>query len=357
MYKNILAIGATGDSSQASIGGSVSVYSISEVEDSTDDYSQHSSKIEKMTVIYPSNLHAHAYFGRSVSFRANIGLVSAYNEDGSGVVYVYEAEAESDWTEVAHFKALDSHSFDNFGGSSAIITSETSSSMVVMIGASGDNSRGSMAGAVYAFSKGEKNSKWSALGKMYGNTTQSHDSYGCTLQALGNTVFVGAELADGNVARSGVVFIEANVVPYFTGLQEDIDDKDDEDSTNHGPRTSSAHSVNVVVALLASILPAVALTALVTYRAVKLRTRAIDRSADPKLLPISRKPSSKRSSRSNSREQPFSLVLEEGLQEEDAPENRYPDLTLRDPRKYAMAAGSETAALQEEGSLPIHISV
>ena len=56
------------------------------------------------SILVPSQPHGYAYFGHTLHFRGPLGLVSAYDENGSGVVYLYDLLQNTPSTDATDFK-------------------------------------------------------------------------------------------------------------------------------------------------------------------------------------------------------------------------------------------------------------
>ena len=92
------------------------------------------------------------YFGYSVAISDGIAVVGATGDDdkgsSSGSAYVFEMSDSSDatsWTQVAKLTADDGAYADYFGHSVAI------SDGTIVVGAYGDNDKGSYSGSAYVF--------------------------------------------------------------------------------------------------------------------------------------------------------------------------------------------------------------
>lgn len=263
----------------------------------------------------PSTLQSRAYFGYSMAFTNEFGAIAAYSEDNSGVVYLYRSQAATSsansvsslrplqvsksaanrqWVLQQMFYPSDAgQGMDNqFGSSLAIRQSvryevDASSSStncirsrhVLVVGAYGDSSLNTDAGAVYLFasdesqecttsssvssssgnedgsdltlsptSKKTKKAKntgdWQVIAKFTCEDHQQFNAYGRSVQMMHFTsevqestlnegeektssepsvstvettiLFVGAELANSPQANnSGVVYLEQNTLSYL----------------------------------------------------------------------------------------------------------------------------------------------
>lgn len=103
LYKSTLAVSAVGASTAQMNGGAVYLYTRGFVDEdrtasqlnSTDAAAAAAAAASAAawnlhTVLQPEDLCANAAFGHALAFDEDVGLVSAYNAQGSGVVYVFE---------------------------------------------------------------------------------------------------------------------------------------------------------------------------------------------------------------------------------------------------------------------------
>lgn len=403
-----------------SIGGAVYIYAITSSSDDEGEGGNGTSThvVTQHSKLAPSVIYPHAYFGKNVYFTSDVGLVSAYERDGSGVVYVYEkielpytvihyesmeaissTKTYSLWMESARLTSSDSMSniMDQFGKSMVLAVNNT----IAAIGCPGDGSIGYQSGSVEMF--GKLSTGWKSLGTIHGKNITANDGYGTSMALLNSTLYIGAELATGTVYRSGVVFIENHSIRYYN----DIKNKQDTEESN-GMNLFTRSTTSYVIALIATILPAIALTALITYRAIKLHSSNHNNTnnvSDPKKSILSTKfggsalkyvysaPNSKQvinnvqhttnpihkpSKRMKSRDQPFSLMLsqdddgefesgdvyvpsnmdmrmlEEGINEYDSSEANssiIPSENHENIQEYGHDEGNK------DDSIPIHISI
>eukprot|EP01084_Bolivina_argentea_P242252 406463_1 len=90
--------------------------------------------------------NAKDYFGRSVSIAQNYALIGAYGDDdkgsNSGAAYIFEMK-NNEWVEIAKLVAGDGNAEDYFGYSVSIAQN------YALIGAYGDDDKGSNSGAAY----------------------------------------------------------------------------------------------------------------------------------------------------------------------------------------------------------------
>lgn len=85
--------------------------------------------------------------------------------------------------------------------------------------------------------------EWQAVGKLAANDSSSFDSYGHAVSPYGNSLLVGAILADTPVAKQGgAVYLESDILPYLLTTNYHPDNpeqaEDDEDGKKKGHRWS-----------------------------------------------------------------------------------------------------------------------
>ncbi len=98
-----------------------------------------------------SDKQADDFFGQSVAISGDRALVGAVGEDtgasAAGATYFFERDGSGTWSEVAKVQASDIQAFSSFGGSVAI------SGDRALVGAIGEGTGGSLAGAAYFFER------------------------------------------------------------------------------------------------------------------------------------------------------------------------------------------------------------
>ena len=120
-------------------------------------------------------------FGHSVAIKGSTIVVGAWGDDvngaASGSAYLFDRSGK----QLAKMTASDGEAGDNFGMSVAI------SGATVVVGAWGDNDKGSASGSAYLFNKsGKQLAKLTASDGAYG------DYFGHSVAISGSTVVVGA---------------------------------------------------------------------------------------------------------------------------------------------------------------------
>lgn len=142
-------------------------------------------------------------FGRSVDISARYAVVGAPFDDdsgsNSGAVYIFEPISGS-WGQMAKITASDAAADDRFGYSVAI------DGNMVVVGAYGDDDRGSMSGSAYVFR--QSGGAWTQEAKLIGADTAGYDEFGYSVAQHGNVIIVGAYRDDdgGNETGSAYTF-------------------------------------------------------------------------------------------------------------------------------------------------------
>jgi hypothetical protein len=143
------------------------------------------------------------YFGYSVSISGDVAIVGAVGDDdkgsSSGSAYVYRWDGVS-WIEEAKLTASDGARSDQFGYSVSI------SGDVAIVGAVGDDDKGSRSGSAYVFrfdgdSWGEEHAKLTASDGAGG------DQFGVSVSISGDVVIVGAHFDADAGFRSGSAYV------------------------------------------------------------------------------------------------------------------------------------------------------
>ncbi len=141
-------------------------------------------------------------FGLSVAIDGDIALIGAHydddNGDDSGSVYVFTRSAGI-WTEQAKLTASDAAPFDNFGEGVAL-DGETA-----LIGATGDDDKGSRSGSVYVFTHSA--GVWKEQAKLTASDGSRDDVFGLSVALDGDTALLGVQFDDDNGISSGSAYV------------------------------------------------------------------------------------------------------------------------------------------------------
>ena len=146
------------------------------------------------------------YFGLSVSIDGDTVVIGAYEDDDngstSGSAYVFTrvtaGDLASGWTQVAKLTADDGAANDYFGYSVSI------DGDTMVIGAHGDDDRGSNSGSAYVFTRvtaGDLTSGWTQVAKLTADDGAADDRFGYSVSIDGDTVVIGAYADDDDVQQ------------------------------------------------------------------------------------------------------------------------------------------------------------
>jgi FG-GAP repeat len=159
------------------------------------------------------------YFGYSVSISGDNAVVGAYGDDDkgtfSGSAYIFSRNYPStdSWSQTRKLTASDGTSGDRFGLSVSI------SGDNVVIGAAYDDDKGISSGSVYIFSRTPSTGAWSQTRKLTASDGASGDELGYSVSTSGDNVVIGAYGDNGRRAKSGSAYIFS---PGPTVIAQDI---------------------------------------------------------------------------------------------------------------------------------------
>lgn len=142
-------------------------------------------------------------FGWSVSISGDYVIVGSNQDDVNGVVtgsaFIFKRTGTT-WNEIDKLLASDGAGGDSFGASVAI----DSNSNYVIIGASGDDGKGS----AYIFAPNDTNpNDWVEVAKLIASDGASGDDFGKSVSISGNYAIVGAEGYDEGYSDIGAAYI------------------------------------------------------------------------------------------------------------------------------------------------------
>jgi hypothetical protein len=149
-------------------------------------------------------------FGRAVSLSSdgNTALIGAYGDDdpvkgtNSGSAYIFTRNG-STWTERAKLVASDGAGGDYFGWSVTL----SSDGNTALIGAYGDDDKGTNSGSAYVFTR--SGTTWTEQAKLVASDGAGGDWFGwsVSLSSDGNTALIGAHWDDDRGTDSGAAYI------------------------------------------------------------------------------------------------------------------------------------------------------
>ena len=151
---------------------------------------------------------AEDYFGRNVSISGdgNTAVIGAYGDDdngsSTGSAYIFTRSGSS-WVQQAKLTAADGAANDNFGYSVSI----SGDGNTAVIGAHGDDDKGSASGSAYIFTR--SGSSWTQQAKLTAADGATNDYFGIcvSISGDGNTAVIGARYNDDKGTDSGSAYI------------------------------------------------------------------------------------------------------------------------------------------------------
>ena len=160
-------------------------------------------------------------FGNAVSLSSDSSssgkiVVGAYkssvNGNDSGEAYVFEYTSPS-WAEVDTLSPNDGNTGDRFGTSVSIYEER------IIVGAVNDDDNGGDSGSVYIYQKEEINSTWPLIQKLTPNDASSGDYFGASVNISSTTRFiVGARNHDGAGLATGAAYIFEEIMGVWTEM-------------------------------------------------------------------------------------------------------------------------------------------
>jgi hypothetical protein len=143
-------------------------------------------------------------FGCAVAIDGDAAAIGAQGDSdggaGAGAAYVAHRSGDDTWDMDVKLHAPDGQAADGFGQSVGI------SGDYLVVGAPGEDERGTGAGAAYIFHRTGVNS-WDEGIKITAPDGQSDDGFGGSVAIDGDFVIVGAEGEDGALANAGAAYV------------------------------------------------------------------------------------------------------------------------------------------------------
>ncbi len=143
--------------------------------------------------------------GSAVSVSGDYAFVGAKSDDDNGAstgsVFVYH-NTGTEWEQIHRFLASDANAGDNFGVSVSV------SGDYAIVGASGDDDKGSGSGSAYIF----KNTSgvWAQYAKLTAGDGAADDNFGFSVSIDGDYAIIGAYGDDDVALNSGSVYVFKN---------------------------------------------------------------------------------------------------------------------------------------------------
>jgi subtilisin family serine protease len=159
------------------------------------------------------------FFGYSVAVAGNVALVGAYGDDDKGSVsgsaYVYSHDGFGNWTQQAKLTASDGAADDFFGYSVDIVVN------TALIGAYGDDDNGNISGSAYFFQR-DGSGNWLEQAKLIAEDGAINDNFGFSVALFEDTALLGARYND-NGSSSGSAYVYILIDEDGDGVQTDVD--------------------------------------------------------------------------------------------------------------------------------------
>jgi hypothetical protein len=141
-------------------------------------------------------------FGYGVGISGNIAVVGAFGDDdkgsNAGAAYIFRNNGSS-WVFEQKLLAADGAAGDSFGFSVG------ASGTNVLVGAYGDDDRGANSGAAYVFRN--SGSTWTQAIKLAAADGAAYDYFGVAVALSGDYALIGADLDDDVAANAGSAYV------------------------------------------------------------------------------------------------------------------------------------------------------
>jgi hypothetical protein len=138
-------------------------------------------------------------FGSSVKLAGNTVVVGAPGE-GSGSVFVFNADAGGVWSFTTELVPSDAADGDRAGGAVAL------SGDTILVGSSLDDPAGTSSGSAYAFVRAA-NGTWSQQAKLIASDAAGGDLFGDAVELLADIAIIGARGNDDHGSGSGSAYV------------------------------------------------------------------------------------------------------------------------------------------------------
>ncbi|MCX5634647.1 MAG: FG-GAP repeat protein, partial [Planctomycetota bacterium] len=186
-------VGAHNDDDKGNASGSAYIFSPDDVNCSDRD------QTAKLTA---SDGAAYDQFGYSVSVSGDYAIVGAFGDDDkggeSGSAYIFKRNG-TNWVQQAKLTASDGTGGDYFGISVSI------NGDYAIVGAYGDDDKGSSSGLAYIFKR--DGTTWSLQAKLTSSDDPNYDHFGSSVSISGDLAIVGADGDTANGYDSGSAYI------------------------------------------------------------------------------------------------------------------------------------------------------
>jgi hypothetical protein len=176
-------------------------YTVTAEDGTTQKYLVDASPAWKATA---SDAEDNDYFSDSVALNGDYAIVGAPAEDekgiGAGAAYIFHRTETNGWDEGTKLVASDAQEGDSFGSSVSI------SGDYVIVGAPGEDTGGTDAGAAYVFHRTGTNG-WDTGTKLSASVPHAEDWYGHSVSIDGDYAVVGATGDDTKASSAGAAYV------------------------------------------------------------------------------------------------------------------------------------------------------
>lgn len=168
--------------------------------------------------IVSSDLEQSDYFGITVSIDGDYAIIGAWGEgtggSQAGAAYIFHRTGTNIWDTGVKIMAADAQASTFFGSSVAI------SGDYVVVGADSDDAAGSGAGAAYVFRRTGTNS-WDSGVKILAPDAEAGDSFGESISISGDYILVGADYEStfGGMAGAAYFFRRTGTNSWSSGFK------------------------------------------------------------------------------------------------------------------------------------------
>ena len=195
-------------------------------------------------------------FGISVALSGDIAVVGATGEDTggnfAGAAYVFQhiQGGLGNWGEVKKLTASNAANIDRFGWSVAV------SGDTAVVGALGENSGGSDAGAAYTFERNQGGpGNWGEVQQLLASDAEAGDSFGVGVAVSGDTAIVGATGEDAGGSNAGAAYVFDLLLPKPTPTTTNTPMPTDTPAATDTPAPTETHGPSPTAGVQPTVAP------------------------------------------------------------------------------------------------------